>query len=298
VAAGAGGAADQMARVVQAAVSKHQLMAQPIVIQLKGGASGGEALIETKAARGDPHKLLLAVANMYTVPLATNLPFHWTDLTPVAVIALDPFLLWVHADSPWNTAAEYLTQVKAGTPETFKMGGVGSKREDQIVTAALEKAQGVKFAYIPYKSGGEVSTQLVGKHIDSNVNNPSENSAQWRAGQVRPLCVFEAQRLGFRDQVTEAQSWADIPTCKEGGVDVQYSMLRGFLLPGGATPEQVAFYEDLLRQVVATAEWKEYVARNALKQSFLTGAELRAFLEQDELRHKTLMSGAGFLAPR
>src|SRR3546814_15897467 len=75
------------------------------------------------------------------------------------------------------------------------MGGTCAKREDQIITVALEKAAGVKFTYVPYKSGGEAATQLVGKHTNSNVNNPSENIAQWRAGQVNALCVFSEQRM-------------------------------------------------------------------------------------------------------
>ena len=296
VAAGAGGAADQMARLVQSAVTKHKLMNKPVVVQLRGGASGGEALIEAQAAKGDPHKLLLAVSNLYTLPLGAKLPFRWTELTPVAMIALDPFLLWVNAQSPYQTPAEYLGAMKTAAPQTFKMGGSGSRREDHIVTAAIEQASGVKFAYIPYKSGGEASTQLAGKHIDSNVNNPSENLAQWRAGQVRPLCVFDRERLPFREKIAGDTAWADVPTCKERGLDVEYTMLRGFLLPGGATEEQVAFYVDLLQKVTETPEWQEYVERTALKRDFVSGAEFRAFLEKDEQRHRALMGEAGLIA--
>ena len=49
----------------------------------------------------------------------------------------------------------------------MKMGGTGSKQEDQIITVAIEKATGAKFTYIPYKGGGEVAVQLVGKHVNS-----------------------------------------------------------------------------------------------------------------------------------
>ena len=73
------------------------------------------------------------------------------------------------------------------------MGGTGSKQEDQIITVAIEKATGVKFTYIPYRGGGEVAVQLVGNHVNSTVNNPIEAVAQWRAGKLRPLCVFDAQ---------------------------------------------------------------------------------------------------------
>lgn len=294
VPAGPGGAADQMARMIQGIVLKHQLMKQPMLVVNKSGASGAEGIMDVKVAKGDPHKLMAAFSAIYTLPIAVNLPFNWRDLNPVAMIALDEFLLWVNADTPYKTPNEYLAAVKAAAPGSFKMGGTGSKREDHIITVALDKMAGVKFTYIPYKSGGEAATQLVGKHIDSNVNNPSENVAQWRAGQVRALCVFSAQQMVYKDKVTKDASWADVPTCKASGIDVEYQMLRGFFIPPGTTGEQVAFYADLLKKVVATPEWKDYLAKQALKDVLLTGPEFVRFLEKDEAFHNKLMNEAGF----
>jgi tripartite-type tricarboxylate transporter receptor subunit TctC len=294
VPAGAGGASDQMARMIQGIVLKNQLMKQPILVMNMGGASGAEGIMDVKGAKGNPHKLMVAFSAIYTLPVAVNLPFNWRDLNPVSMIALDEFLLWVNSETAYKTPKDYMAAVKAAAPGTFKMGGTGSKREDHIITVALDKITGSKFTYIPYKSGGEAATQLVGKHIDSNVNNPSENIAQWRAGQVRALCVFSAQRMVYKEKVTADQSWADIPTCKESGVDVQYQMLRGFFLPGGTTAEQAAFYADLLKKVVATPEWKDYLAKQALKDIYLTGPDFVKFLEQDETFHNKLMNEAGF----
>ncbi len=294
VPAGAGGAADQMARTIQGIVVKHQLMKQPMMVMNKSGASGAEGIMDVKDAKGDPHKLMTAFSAIYTLPVAVNLPFNWRDLNPVALIALDEFLLWVNAETPYKTPKEYLDAVKAAAPGTFKMGGTGSKREDHIITVMLDKTAGTKFTYIPYKSGGEAATQLVGKHINSNVNNPSENIAQWRADQVRALCVFSAQRMVYKDKITKDLSWADIPTCKDSGVDVEYQMLRGFFIPAGTTKEQVAFYVDLLKKVAATPEWKDYLSKQALKDVFLTGPEFVKFLEKDEAFHNKLMNEAGF----
>src|SRR5436853_2479779 len=88
VAAGAGGASDQMARMMQAAIQKNSLMKQPIVVSLKGGASGAEALIYMKQGEGDANRLLLAYSLIYMLPLSAKIPFNWRDLTPVAVTAL------------------------------------------------------------------------------------------------------------------------------------------------------------------------------------------------------------------
>jgi putative tricarboxylic transport membrane protein len=263
-----------------------------------GGASGAEGIMDVKASKGNPHKLMVAFSAIYTLPVAVNLPFNWRELNPVAMIALDEFVLWNNAEARQKTAQEFLAAVKAAPPGTFKMGGTGTKREDHIITVAIEKIAGVKFSYIPYTSGGQAATQLVGKHTDANVNNPSENIAQWRAGQVRALCVFSAQRMAFKDKVTNDQAWSDIPTCKESGVDVEYQMLRAFFLPADTTKEQSAFYADLLKKVTATPEWQAYLNKQALKETFLTGADFVKFLEKDEAFHNKLMNEAGFAAKK
>jgi tripartite-type tricarboxylate transporter receptor subunit TctC len=295
VAAGAGGASDQMARMIQAAIQKNNLMKQPMVVSLKGGASGAEALMYMKSSDGDPNRLLLAYSLIYMLPLSAKIPFNWRELSPIAVTAMDQFVLWDNTELPYKNVKEFVDAAKA-SPQPFKMGGTGSKREDHILTVFMEKKTGAKFAYLPYKSGGEAATQLVGNHTASNVNNPSENLEVWRAGQVRALCVFDKERIAYKTKVTDKQSWNDIPTCKEEGLDVQYLMLRAFFLPGKVTPEQSAFYVDLLKKVAQTAEYKDYMEKQALKPIFLTGKDMLNFLEEDDKLNSSLMNEAGFVA--
>lgn len=295
VAAGAGGASDQMARMMQAAIQKNNLMKQPMVVSLKGGASGAEALIDMKSSPGDPHKVLIAYSLIYMLPLSAKIPFNWRELTPVSIIALDQFVLWDNTTLTQANVKDFVVAAKAANPP-FKMGGTGSKREDHVLTVFLEKKTGAKFAYLPYKSGGEAATQLVGNHIQSNVNNPSENLEVWRAGQVRALCVFDKERIQYKTKVTGTLSWNDIPTCKEEGVDVQYLMLRAMFLPGKVTPEQSAFYVDLFKKLTQTTEYKEYMEKQALKPVFLTGKDMLKFLEEDDALNKSLMTEAGFVA--
>ncbi len=294
VAAGAGGASDQMARMMQAAIQKNGLMKQPVVVSLKGGASGAEALMYMKASDGDANKVLIAYSLIYMLPLSAKIPFNWRDLTPVSVIAMDQFVLWDKADGP-KTVKDFIAAAKAAS-SPFKLGGTGSKREDHVLTVFMEKKTGAKFTYLPYKSGGEAATQLVGGHVDANVNNPSENLEVWRAGQVRALCVFDKERISYKAKVTETQAWSDVPTCKEEGLDMQYLMLRAMFLPGKVSAEQTAFYVDLFKKVTQTAEYKEYMEKQALKPVFMTGPEMVKFLEQDDALNKQLMTEAGFVA--
>ena len=293
VAAGAGGASDQMARMMQAAVQKNKLMKQPMVVSLKGGASGAEALMYMKSGAGDPNRVLIAYSLIYMLPISAKIPFNWRELTPVAVIALDQFVLWDNTTLPYKNVKDFIAGAKSANPP-FKMGGTGSRREDQVLSVFIEKKTGVKFAYLPYKSGGEAATQLVGNHTQANVNNPSENLEVWRAGQVRALCVFDKERIQYKAKVTDKESWHDIPTCKEEGLDVQYLMLRAMFLPGKATPEQKQFYVDLFRKVAQTSDYKDYMEKQALKPVFLTGAAMLKFLEEDDALNKSLMIEAGF----
>src|SRR5215475_3335324 len=295
VAAGAGGASDQMARMMQAAIQKNNLMKQPMVVSLKGGASGAEALIYMKSSDGDPHKVLIAYSLIYMLPLSAKIPFNWRDLTPVSVVAVALKKKWTNTQLPYKTVKEFADAAKTASPP-FKMGGTGSRREDHVLTVFLEKQTGAKFAYLPYKSGGEAATQLVGNHTAANVNNPSENLEVWRAGQVRALCVFDKERIEYKTKVTDTQSWNDIPTCKEQGLDVQYLMLRAMFLPGKVTAEQTTFYVDLFKKLGQTAEFKEYMEKQALKPIFLTGKDMVKFLEEDDALNKNLMTEAGFVA--
>src|SRR3981189_639401 len=294
VAAGAGGASDQMARMMQAAIQKNNLMKQPMVVSLKGGASGAEALMYMKSSDGDANKVLIAYSLIYMLPLSAKIPFNWRELPPVSVVALDQFVLWDNAAGP-KSVKDFISAAKAAS-SPFKMGGTGSKREDHVLTVFMEQRTGAKFSYLPYKSGGEAATQLVGNHTESNVNNPSENLEVWRAGQVRALCVLDKERISYKTKVTETQSWNDIPTCKEEGRDVRCLMLRSVFLPGKVSPEQQAFYVDLFQKVTQTPEYKEYMEKQALKPIFLAGTDMLRFLEEDDALNKSLMTEAGFVA--
>ena len=294
--AGTGGGADQMARLIQGIIVKHKLMKESMVVVNKAGGAGAEGFLAVKDAKGDPHKIIITLSNLFTTPMATGVPFSWKDMTPVSMMALDQFVLWVNAETPYKTANEYIAAVKAAGPNKFKMGGTGAKQEDQIITVGLEKATGTKFIYVPFKGGGDVAVQLVGKHIDSSVNNPIEAVAQWRAGALRPLCVFDDTRLPSQEKVTTAQAWADIPTCKESGVPTDYVMLRGIFMAPGVTAEQTAYYVDLMKKVRETQEWKEFMEKGAFNTTTMSGTDYVKWLTNAEILHRQLMTEAGFLA--
>ena len=194
---------------MQSIIAKHNLMKQSMVVVNKAGGAGAEGFLDVKGAKGDPHKIIITLSNLFTTPLAQDTPFNWRDLTPVQMLALDQFVLWVNAETPYKTSKEYLDAAKAraGEPaKRMKMGGTGAKQEDQIITAAIEQRTGAKFTYIPYKGGGEVAVQLVGKHVDSTVNNPIEAVAQWRARQAAAAVRVRSEAHALQDQ-GDRQAW-------------------------------------------------------------------------------------------
>lgn len=296
VAAGPGGGTDQLGRLIQSILTKYKLVNTPVVVINKGGGNGAEGFLDIKLAKGDAHKLIVGTNNAYLLPLVSKAGYSWTELTPVAAVAQDDFILWTPADAPYKTAKEYLDAAKAD-PSKFRMGGSQSKDVDQTLTMLINKTHGMKLVYIPFKSGSEAATQLAGKHISSNVNNPSENLSQWRAGQVKPLCVFSKTRMAYKTKVAGDMAWSDIPTCKEQGVEIdEYRFPRTVFMPGGVTPEQVKYYTNLLQKVVQTPEFNEYVERNALAATFLAGHMLTHYITEDEKRAKAIFEDAGWLA--
>ena len=142
---------------------------------------------------------------------------------------------------------------------------------------------------MPFKGGGDVCVALVGKHVDSTVNNPSECVSHWRAGKVRPLAVIDHEQIGLPD-------WDKIPTLKEAtGVDISYLMLRGIFAAPGIPKDVQDGYVELFKRVTESDDFKKYISDNALKAAFLSGPEYVKWLEQAEALHKDLMQKGGML---
>jgi putative tricarboxylic transport membrane protein len=292
VPAGTGGGADQMARLIAGIADKHKLSPRPLIVVNKAGGAGAEGFLDVKGKKGDPHTIIITLSNLFTTPLHTGVPFSWRDLTPVARLALDQFILWVNAETPYMTAQDYIAAVKerAGKPNQMKMGGTGSAQEDQIITIQIQQAiAGTKFTYVPFKGGGEVCVNLVGKHVDSTVNNPIECVSHWKAKRVRPLAVFDTDRIPVAE-------WKEIPTVKEAlGVDLHYLMLRGIFGPPSMPPDALEWYVGFLKKVTETAEWKKYMDDGALKPAFASGTEYVKWVEDNERLHRDLMAKGGLL---
>ncbi len=275
------GGADQLAREIAKVISDLKLMPQPVNVVNKAGGSGAEAYMYVKGKSGDSQTLVITLSNLFTLPIAVGTPYKWSELTPVARMALDDFILWVPSDTPFQKAKDYLDAAKA-QPGKYKMGGTGAAQEDQIVTIMIEQASGAKFTYVPLGGGNDVAKTLADHKIDSTVNNPSEAVDLWHADKVRPLGVARPKRMAI-------PGWTTIPTLKEQGYDVDYQMMRGLFGPPNMPAEALKYYTGILQKVYKSKEFQDYLQKNGLNASWLTGPEFTKWLtEQDALHAKYL----------
>jgi len=232
---------------------------------------------------GETHTIMATLNSYYTTPLRTDIGVNIEEFTPIARMALDTFVLWVNADSDIKTLDDYVAAVKAAGG-SWKMGGTGTGQEDSLVTAMLEKEFGITVTYVPFKGGGDVARNLVGGHIDSSVNNPSEALGFYQANKVRPIAAFTPERI---------EVFPDTPTMGELGHDLVYWMQRSFVAPKDMAPEAVAYYTSMFEKLSQSEEWQTYTKEKALMADFLTGDELQAYFLEERNKHADLLNSMG-----
>lgn len=286
--AGKGGGADQMARLMQGIIQQNKLSPRPFIPINKPGGSGAEALQYLKSKSGDDHVVMVTLNSYYTTPIMQpELGVDITTFTPIGRMALDTFLLWVRPDQGIKTLDEYVAKVKAAGKD-WKVGGTGSGQEDSILTAMMEAEFGYDVTYIPFPGGGTVAKNLIGGHIDSTVNNPSEQGEFYRAGQSIPIVQFNDER---------AEAYKDVPTAKELGHDIVYYMQRSINGPPNMSAEATEWYIDLFKKVFNSEQWQKFCEEDGINCSeWVGGDDLKAFHEQGYARHKQLIEQVGAAA--
>ena len=161
--AGAGGGADQIARFVQSVVEANDMMNRPLIPTNRGGGSGADALLHLNNARDADHTLMVTLNSFYTTPIRQEaLGVDIETFTPITMMGVDPFVLWVHTDSGITDFDGYLAAVREMNGE-YVMGGTGSGQEDSIVIAYMSDVYDLDIKYIPYDGGGAVARDLAGQ---------------------------------------------------------------------------------------------------------------------------------------
>ncbi|MCH1521709.1 MAG: tripartite tricarboxylate transporter substrate binding protein, partial [Arenicellales bacterium] len=284
--AGAGGGADQIARLLQGLIEKKELSSRPFIPINKPGGSGAEALRYMQDKAGDDHTVMMTLNSFYTTPIIQpDLGVDPTAFTPIGLMAMDTFLLWVHTDRADITDLDsYVAAVKAKGLD-WKVGGTGSGQEDSVLTAMMEAQFGYEVTYIPFPGGGTVAKNLIGKQIDSTVNNPSEQMAFYQAGSSKPLVQFTGDRM---------PAFPDVPTAKELGVNIEYYMQRSVNGPPGMSADAIAFYTDLFQQLFDSKEWQDFCISDGLTcDEMIKNDALGTFHANQYVAHQKLIEQVG-----
>jgi putative tricarboxylic transport membrane protein len=265
-----------MARAIAGVMQKESILPQPLVVENKPGGSGSIGWSYVAGKIGDSYIISTVSSSFWTTPLAGNSPVSYKDFTPVAALAMDPFLLMVKEDSPYKTLEDLIEAAKE-KPEGLAVAGTSGLSDDRVCTGLLEKQAGVKFNFVPFEGGGDAMTALLGGHVQLCWASPGEALNQLEAKKARPLAVTTEERL---------EKLPDVPTFKELGYDqVVFYQFRGIVAPKNIPEDALKVLEEAFRKLSESTTWqKEYIEPNMVTARYLPAKEFgEAIVKQNEL---------------
>jgi len=229
---GAGGATDFQARIVTMTAGNEDALGMPVAILNKPGAGGrvGWNWLATQA-EADGYTL-----GAYNVPhfiaqsIKGGVEYSADSFEPIANWGADPAVFVVPAESEFNSMEDVVNWAKEN-PGKLTFSGAGLFVGHHIAALQIEKAAGVKMAYIPNNKGGAGAMKaVIAGEVMGGVNNLSDAFRAREAGSIKILGVADLERNEFLP---------DVPTMKEQGLDVDNASVnyRGVMVPKGTPPE-------------------------------------------------------------
>lgn len=277
----AGGGSDIFARTVAAHLSQLGLLERQLLVENRPGGSGAVAYGYTARQAGNPYVLQTIASSFFTTPLLGESPVGPDDFTPLAAIALDPYVLAVGANSGFETLDDLIAA------ESITAGTTGVVNDQTILAGLLAEETGLRIRSVPFDGSGEEMSAVLGGHIDAIFGNPSEILQQIESGELRALAASTPERL---------DSLPDIPTFTELGYDIEHTQMRALVMPPDVPEEAVAFWEDALEQLAASDLWQEeYIGRHNLAPAYIAGEELEARFDALTASYEQQMRTAGLI---
>ena len=281
------GSLDLTARTIQKIWDDTRAVGVPVVVINKPGAGNGIAWGYMND-RGDGHAISIGNTNLVSNAVTGVHPYTHRDVTPLALMFDDYFVLVVRADSPLKSMQQVRERLRAD-PGSVAIGfGPGIGAGSHTAAAVAWKAMGVdvrKARFVPYKSAGDGVVAMLAGEIDMVCGTAVNMPPLLAAGRVRGLAVVAPQRI--------SGALAQIPTMKEQAMDAVFTNWRGVVGAKGMTREQVAYWENALSVVNESGAWKKELERNFWRANFLTGLKLREFLDAEAVRFRALLTELG-----
>jgi len=269
-----GGVADITARPT--ALTMEKILKQRVIIENRPGAAGATGNAYVAHAKPDGYTLLMALSSVSVIPEAERLqghkpPYELAELAPIALISADPVVLVVREDAPWKTVKDFIADAKS-RPGKISYSSSGIFGALHMPYALLENATGTTLWHVPYNGGGPAVQALLGGQVDSTVGGPAAMIGQIHAKKFRPLASFGGKRLA---------SLPDVPTLKELGIDAEYYIWAGIMVPA-ATPAPVQQkLRGAVRQAAQDPDFRNAMAKVETPVSYMDAPEFRKYWDDD-----------------
>jgi tripartite-type tricarboxylate transporter receptor subunit TctC len=281
-----GGQADISARPLAAALT--QILKQPVVVINRPGAAGAIGNRAVAAAAPDGYTLLVTLAPIVTIPVVEKMfgrdpSYSMDQFTPLALLAADPPILVVGANTPWKTAKEFIADAKAH-PEDFVYSHSGLYGPSHLPMEMLLQAAGAKMRGLPAVGGGPTMMLVLGGSSQMWASPPAMAVPQVAANKLRPLVSFGA---------TRHPAFPDTPTLKELGYDAEYYVWSGVFAPAGTPPAIVSLLRDAIRKAVASPEFRTAMESTKSPATYMDAPEFREFIAKDAARMRTVVEKIG-----
>jgi putative tricarboxylic transport membrane protein len=266
-----GGGTDNLMRMIVGIIDENKWSPTPINVVNRAGGGGAIGYTYLIGKKGDSHVVAGATPMVVSGKIEGRLSGNHRDaMTILMIMAIDELMLSVREESPFKTIDDFVKAARE-KPGQLTVGGTATNTEDHIFTYLFEQAAKIKVKYVPFNSGGEVTTALMGGHIDAAVENPNEIVAQIEAKKARNLAVAARKRLADAP---------DVPTFAERGYEFFWEQLRGVVGPADMSPDAVKWWHETLKKVTETPKWKEqYIKRNLLTPTAMVGEEANKYLD-------------------
>ncbi len=234
----AGGPTDAIARLVAPGVAEG--WAQPAVVDNRVGGTGAVGCQLVARSAPDGHTLLVNASMHAIIPsIMPNLPYNvGTDFTPIALLAIGPYVLVAHPSVPARTLADVIALARA-RPGGLNYASPGSGTGNHFATELLKAMAGIDIVHVPYPGAAQATTDTVGGQVQLMLNNMISAVPHIEAGRLRAIAVTSAQR---------SPALPDVPTFAETLPGFEATTWYGMFGPAGL-PD--ALTNDLNRRATA-----------------------------------------------
>lgn len=272
---GAGGGSDLIARTIVSVIQELNLLPVQLLVENRPGSSGAKGYKLVADHKGDPYYIATVSVSFFTTPLLGASPVSLKDFTPIAALAMSPYILVVRKDSKIQSIDDLKNAKQLST------GTTGVVSDAALMSKMLQDEVGVKVTVVPFDGEGEIKSGLLGGHLDIMWGNPGEILPQIDGGLVRPIAVTTPNRL---------KSLPDVPTFKEAGFNIEHTQLRGIVMPQDMPADVTKYWEGILQKVASSDQWqKQYLDRYKDEPLFLGTEEFKVKMTETNERYARLM---------